>query len=148
MIALLVAGCGLPSQPLVDPVAVRMEGDGLVVLLPVCSEVLVAAATVAPFSGDDYDPDEAHWWRAKGYKGNSRDGVKLDPQLWDTSAGPGPRADEPMGFNVWADDVDYGGVLEKRDIEVLRNLGDEHLVNGKPMTKREFLQKYASGAGC
>jgi hypothetical protein len=145
VMALIVAACGLPSQPLVDPVAVRMEGDALVVLLPICSEVLVTAATVAPFLADDYDPDEAHWWHAKGYQGKSRDGVKLDPQLWDSSAGPAPHADEPMGFNVWTGDVDYGGVLEKSDVEALRDLGDKYLVDGSPMAKRDFLQKYANG---
>lgn len=118
LVLALLGACGLvPSDPDVPPVALRVDGDVLTVLIPPCPDERVVAARVEARAPDDsWQPI----WHASTFSGDPADGVLLAGEAWELTGGDYSDPEGLVGITVDTSHSWYGAGMV--DLDDLRGL--------------------------
>ncbi|WP_213284393.1 hypothetical protein [Cellulomonas hominis] len=113
-----ITSCALvPSDPLLPPVGLRVDGDVITVLIPQCPGQGVVSARVEQLSGED---TWAAVWEASDFTGAVPEGVRLDGEDWAVVDGSYAGADTLLDVTVDTSDTWFGaGRVDVREIRDL-----------------------------
>lgn len=121
MLVTLLAGCGVfPSDPSVPPLALRVDGGVISVLIPHCGDEKVVAAAVYDAASGSPDPAV---WSATGYTSEGGAEVRLDAASWRVSSGSYEDVHD-VAIDVQTDGIRYGGSATSVDLDAARDLPD------------------------
>ncbi|WP_159806079.1 hypothetical protein [Cellulomonas citrea] len=136
-----LSGCVFaPSDPKTVPIAVRMDGDVVSVLVPQCPGGSVESAYV-----DDLGAEEpgVKLWQASGFVGKSDEPISFSSSSWSSVSGSYENL-ESFGVMVVTEKGEYGGGLDSDYLSQARGLPPgRYVVDGQAVTSAEYFAEAA-----
>lgn len=136
-----LSGCVFaPSDPKTVPIAVRMDGDVVSVLVPQCPGGSVESAYV-----DDLGAEEpgVKLWQASGFVGRSDEPISFSSSSWSSVSGSYENL-TGFGVAVATDAKNYSAGLDSDYLSQARGLPPgKYVMNGQAVTPSEYFAEAA-----